>query len=115
MYGDSGRRCSHAGCTRRNVFEFEWDPAKAVSNVRKHGVSFDEAATVFADNLLLSMQDDEHSDFEQRWVSLGRSSEEQLLVVVHTYRELDDNTMAVRIVSARPATPRERRRYEQMP
>ena len=96
------------------MFEFEWDPAKAASNLRKHRVSFDEAVTVFADNLLLSMQDDEH-DFEQRWISLGRSSEEQLLVVVHTYRELDDNATTVRIISVRPATPRERRRYEQMP
>ena len=94
------------------MYEFEWDPAKAAGNVRKHGVSFDEAATVFADDLLLSMQDNEHGDLEQRWISQGQSSDGQLLVVIHTYRELDDDAMAVRIISARRATPRERRRYE---
>lgn len=92
------------------MFEFEWDPAKAASNVRKHGVSFEEAATVFVDDLLLSALDDEHGGFEQRWVSLGRSSGGQLMLVVHTYVKQD--AAAVRIISARPATPRERRRYE---
>ena len=96
------------------MFEFEWDPAKATSNLRKHGVSFDDAATVFADNLLLSALDDEHGGYEQRWVSLGRSSEDQILVVVHTYLERGDATL-VRIISARPATPSERRRYAMKP
>ena len=96
------------------MFEFEWDPAKAASNLRKHHVSFGDAATVFADNLLLSASDDEHGGFEQRWVSLGRSSNGQLMVVVHTHVERNDATV-VRIISARPATPRERRRYEMRP
>ena len=96
------------------MFEFEWDPAKAASNLRKHGVSFDDAATVLRDNLVLSVLDDEHGGFEERWVSLGRSSEGRLMVVVHTYLERDDATV-VRIISARPATPRERRRYEMGP
>ena len=96
------------------MFEFEWDPAKAADNVRKHGVSFDDAATVLADNLLLSVLDDEHGGSEQRWISLGRSIEGQLMVVVHTYFERDDATV-VRIISARTATPRERRRYEMGP
>ena len=97
------------------MFEFEWDPAKAASNARKHGVSFRAAATVFGDTLLLSMPDDEHSGSEQRWISQGRSSDGQLLVVIHTYRELGAGTTEVRIISARPATPRERRRYERQP
>ena len=105
---------SCVGATRPSVFEFEWDPAKAASNLRKHRVSFEEAATVFADNLLLSALDDEHGGFEQRWVSLGRSSEDQILVVVHTYLERGDATV-VRIISARPATPSERRRYAMRP
>ena len=96
------------------MFEFEWDPAKAATNLRKHGVSFEDAATVLADDLLLSRSDDEHGGFEQRWMSLGRSSSGQLVVVVHTTVERDDAT-AVRIISARPATPRERRRYEMRP
>ena len=86
------------------MFEFEWDPAKAASNVRKHGVSFEEAATVLADNLVLSAVDDEHGGFEQRWVSLGRSSEGQLMVVVHTHVERRD-AATVRIISARPQHP----------
>ena len=96
------------------MFEFEWDPAKAASNLRKHGVSFDDAATVLADDLVLSALDDEHGGFEERWISVGRSSEGQLVVVVHTYLERDDAPM-VRIISARPATPRERRRFEMRP
>ena len=96
------------------MFEFEWDPAKAASNARKHGVSFEEAATAFADELLLSMSDDEHGGGEERWVSQGRTHNGQLLVVVHTWRELDDRTL-VRIISARQATPKERRRYELTP
>ena len=96
------------------MFEFEWDPAKAASNARKHGVSFEDAATVFANDLLLSMLDDEHGGGEERWISQGRTHDGQLLVVVHTWRELDDRTL-VRIISARRTTPRERRRYELMP
>ena len=96
------------------MFEFEWDPAKAASNARKHGVSFEDAATVFANDLLLSMLDDEHGGAEERWISQGRTRDGQLLVVVHTWRELDDRTL-VRIISARRTTPRERRRYELMP
>ena len=93
------------------MFEFEWDPAKAASNVRKHGVSFGEAATVFQDDLLVSVTDDEHDGFEQRWTTVGQSSKRELLMVVHTYREMEDATV-VRIISARLATPRERRRHE---
>ena len=96
------------------MFEFEWDPAKAASNARKHGVSFADAATVFADKLLLSVPDDEHGAAEERWISQGQSHDGKLLVVVHTVRELDDRTL-VRIISARPATPRERQRYELTP
>lgn len=96
------------------MFEFEWDPAKAASNVRKHGVSFGDAATVFDDDLLVFTPDDEHGGFEQRWVSLGRSSGGDLTVVIHTYREANGTTV-VRIISARPATPKERRQYELRP
>ena len=96
------------------MFEFEWDPAKAASNARKHGVSFADAATVFGDELLLSMPDDEHGGGEARWISQGLSHDGKVLVVVHTWRDVDDGTL-VRIISARPATPRERRRYELTP
>lgn len=86
---------------------FEWDPNKAASNFRKHGVSFQEATTVFADPLSLTIPDLVHSDSEDRFVITGRSNIDRQLVVSHIFR--DDK---IRIVSARLATPAERRNYE---
>jgi hypothetical protein len=85
-----------------------WDPAKALINSGKHGVDFEEAATVFRDPLLLVQPDVEHSQEEERWIALGKSFRQLLLVVVHT-----DNERTIRIISARKAEPRERRQYEQ--
>jgi uncharacterized protein len=85
-----------------------WDPVKADANLGKHGVDFEEAATVFRDPLLLVIPDLEHSQEEERWIALGNSIRQLLLVVVHTE---DDST--IRIISARAAAPRERRQYEQ--
>jgi uncharacterized DUF497 family protein len=87
-----------------------WDPAKASANLAKHGVDFEEAATVFRDPLLLVQPDLEHSEDEERWLALGKSVRQLLLVAVHTE---DDQT--IRLISARTAEPRERRRYEQQP
>ncbi len=93
---------------------FEWDPAKAAENVRKHGVTFEEASHVFNDHLAQNRYDNEHSSSEQdRWVTLGRSRRE-LLVVVHTFVE-HMRTVTVRIISARLATRNERRSYEETP
>ncbi|MBA3811078.1 MAG: BrnT family toxin [Caulobacteraceae bacterium] len=92
--------------------EFDWDSAKARSNRAKHGVSFDEAVAVFADPLALSRLDD-HGVVEERWVTLGRNTPGRLLLVVHTYVELNQDRTAVRIISARPATLREARQYEE--
>jgi uncharacterized DUF497 family protein len=86
----------------------DWDPAKAASNLRKHGVSFAEAATALADELSVTGADPDHSVRESRFVTLGVSSAGRLLVVSHTER---GNTL--RIISARPATKRERRIYEE--
>jgi uncharacterized DUF497 family protein len=93
-------------------YHFEWDPAKALGNRRKHGVSFELAAEVFQDPLLLSMFDEEHSEHEERWVTLGQTSNGQLLVVIHTYQEIDERSAVVRIISARPAVKPERKQYE---
>ena len=87
---------------------FEWDEKKATSNSRKHGVSFAEAATVFADPFSLTIRDPAHSQEEDRFATLGTSHRGKLLVVVHTER--GDN---IRIISARPASRRERRTYEE--
>ncbi|MBI5800702.1 MAG: BrnT family toxin [Verrucomicrobia bacterium] len=88
--------------------DFEWDQAKASANLRKHGVSFEEAATVFADELSLAIPDPDHSRVEERFILLGTSYRGKMLVVVHTERG-----DSVRIISARPARRRERQQYEE--
>jgi uncharacterized protein len=87
---------------------FEWDERKAEQNLRKHGVSFDEASTVFGDSLSVTIDDPLHSADEHRFVILGYSVRQRLLVVVHTY-----HGKRVRLVSARAATRRERLMYEE--
>ena len=87
--------------------EFEWDDDKAELNEQKHGVTFPEAQTVFADPLALTGYDPDHSDAEDRYITMGTSLEGRLLVVAHTDRE-----DRVRIISAREASRRERRDYE---
>ena len=88
--------------------QFEWDPEKAAGNVRKHGVSFEDAATVFDDVLSLTGRDPDHSLGEQRSVTFGLSSAGRVLVVAHAER--GDR---IRIISARRATRPERRLYEE--
>lgn len=88
---------------------FDWDPRKDRRNQRKHGVGFDEASTVFADTLSITIADPDHSDDEERWVIMGLSHRQRLLIVVHT----EDEQEVVRIISARPANPDERREYEE--
>jgi uncharacterized DUF497 family protein len=88
--------------------EFEWDPDKAARNLTKHGVSFHEAATVFGDPLAITYSDPDHSDDEDRFLTFGHSSEGHLLVVSHT-----DRGDRIRIISARRATRRERKLYEE--
>jgi uncharacterized protein len=88
--------------------ECEWDPSKAAANLRKHGISFAEAATALADELSITGADPDHSKGEGRFVTFGVSSAGRLLVVAHTER--GDR---LRIISARPATKRERRIYEE--
>lgn len=86
----------------------EWDPAKAASNLRKHGVSFEEAATALADDYSVTGADPEHSIGESRFVTFGASNTGRLLVISHT--EQGD---VLRIISARRATKHERRIYEE--
>lgn len=92
--------------------EFAWDPVKAASNLRKHGVSFATAASVLLDRLALTVFDAKHSDLEQRWFTLGICSEGRLLAVSHTYATAGPGAALVRIISAREATRHERRQYE---
>jgi uncharacterized DUF497 family protein len=94
-------------------FEFDWDPAKAESNRRKHGVVFEDAMGVFADPLALSRLDEESGQGEERWVTIGRNPASNLLLVVHTYIELSADRAVIRIISARRPTRREVRQYEE--
>jgi uncharacterized protein len=92
--------------------EFDWDKEKARANVFKHGVAFEEALSVFGDPLAMTLFDDKHSDDEERWITLGLNNQGRLIVVVHTYNELDALRVQIRIISARPATRREARQYQ---
>ena len=83
------------------MIRFEWDPSKAASNLRKHGVSFEEAMSVFYDERAVQFFDDEHSGSEQRFILLGMSVEARILVVCHYERASGD---VIRIISARKAT-----------
>jgi uncharacterized protein len=90
--------------------QFEWDARKAAQNLVKHGVSFDEASTVFGDLLAGTILDPRHSSDEPRFVTIGLSTSQRLIVVAHAER--DDR---IRIISARRATRREKRKYESKP
>jgi uncharacterized DUF497 family protein len=87
--------------------EYEWDPAKARANLHKHGVHFSEAVTALEDEWALTIRD-EYSDVEDRWITLGRDSVGRVLVVVYSWRR-----ERIRLISARRATPAERRQYEE--
>ncbi|HFD32927.1 MAG TPA: BrnT family toxin [Gammaproteobacteria bacterium] len=89
------------------VLIFEWDDKKASQNIKKHGISFEEATTVFGDPFSITIYDPLHSREEDRFVILGMSDKNRILVVVHTER--NDR---IRIISARKATKKERKQYE---
>jgi uncharacterized protein len=91
----------------RMDIQVEWDLEKAAANLRKHGVSFEEAATVLGDPLSITLPDPDHSQQEQRYLLLGRSSSGRLLIVSHS-----EEAQRVRMISARAMTPKERRSYE---
>jgi len=88
--------------------QFEWDPKKAASNLRRHKVSFEEAATVFQDRLSVTVADPDHSTEEDHWIIVGLSHRFRLLIVSHTERGNH-----IRIISARELTHRERKEYEE--
>jgi uncharacterized DUF497 family protein len=87
--------------------QFEWDPRKAKENQKKHGVSFDEAVTAFYDPLSATFDDPDHSAIEQRYITIGFSSKNRLLVIAHVERGRN-----IRIITARPATTHERKKHE---
>jgi uncharacterized DUF497 family protein len=90
------------------MIQFEWDPSKSIANLEIHGVSFEEAGTAFRDTLSLTIYDPLHSEREDRFILLGTSDKDRLLVVVHTVRGIN-----IRLISARKATKTERKQYEE--
>lgn len=90
---------------------FAWDARKATRNLKKHGVSFEEAATVFADPEALEWEDLEHSRDENRFKRLGISSQGRVLILVYSYRGMKDGKETLRIITARRASPKEREAY----
>jgi len=94
-------------------YKFEWDPEKEKANIRKHKVSFRRAATVFRDPNQLSIYDEEHSEYEDRWITMGMDRGGVLQVVVHTFKRVEEDVSEIRIISARKATSRESRQYRE--
>lgn len=86
---------------------------KTRANVRKHNVSFERAATIFRDPHLLSIPDEEHSETEERWVTIGVDETDALVVISHTFVKTRRTSSRIRIISARKATKRERKQYEE--
>jgi len=92
-------------------YQFEWDQRKARQNAKKHGVTFERAATVFLDPEASSLFDDEHSQDEDRWITIGLDRGGALLVMCHTYREETEASARIRVISARRATRNEAKQY----
>jgi len=92
-------------------YNFEWDPAKAISNLSKHKISFESATSIFKDKNSISVFDDSHSKNEDRWATIGLDIKTRTLVVIHTYMSIDKDNCNIRIISARKATKQEEKIY----
>jgi len=97
------------------MYHFDWDPVKARSNLADHKVSFQLATTLFRDPLAITVYDEEHSEGEERWATLGQAENGQYLVVIHTFQQMNANDANIRLISARDATRREIQDYEEAP
>ena len=98
-----------------SVYEFEWDPAKEKANFNKHGVHFEQAAQVFRDPLALTIPDEEHSEIEMRWITLGTDASGRHVLVVHTFIQVNEELGRIRLISARRPTKAEIHAYEEEP
>jgi hypothetical protein len=94
-------------------YYFEWDPKKAKANKKKHGITFEQASTIFLDPRMISVFDTEHSEHEDRWATIGIDRNGVLLVVVHTFQQVDAESCRIRIISARKATKKESKQYQE--
>jgi|ERR1700722_11469806 uncharacterized DUF497 family protein len=95
------------------LYEFEWDPAKARTNLNKHGVDFEAAAKLFQDPLAITIPDTEHSETEPRWITLGKDATGRYVLVVHTFEQLSNDRARIRMISARRPTKAEVHNYEE--
>jgi uncharacterized protein len=94
-------------------YNFDWDPIKEKQNIRKHQISFHLASTVFRDRYQLTLYDEEHSEDEDRWITIGLDEKGILRVVIHTFVQIDLNSCLIRIISARKATRKEIQYYQE--
>lgn len=94
-------------------YYFDWDPNKAKVNLKKHGVSFEQSSGIFIDPRAVTVFDDERSENEDRWATIGIDKNGILLVVVHTFRQVDNRYIKIRIISARKATRKEIKQYQE--
>jgi uncharacterized DUF497 family protein len=94
-------------------YNFEWDRNKANKNLLKHKISFEGATSVFRDEYAISISDEEHSDNEERWLTIGMDEVTRTLVVIHTYMSIDENNCTIRLISARKATNKEQQIYKE--
>ena len=94
-------------------YNFEWDPSKAKKNLSKHKISFEDATSIFKDKNSISVFDESHSEDEERWATIGLDTKTRTLVVIHTYISYDKDTYSIRMISARKATKREIKYYNE--
>ena len=94
-------------------YYFDWDPNKAKANRKKHGIGFEQASTIFLDPRMITVFDTEHSENEDHWVTIGTDRNGILLVVIHTFQQLDADCCKIRIISARKATRKESKQYQE--
>jgi len=92
-------------------YNFEWDPVKAKLNLQKHKINFERAAEIFLDPFMLSQFDDEHSEKEDRWITIGQDRNNITIVVNHAFKEINSDSSTIRIISARLATKKENKQY----
>ena len=92
-------------------YNFEWDLNKAKKNLSKHKISFESATTIFRDERAISISDEEHSDEEERWLTIGMDEVTRTLVVIHTFISIDQDNCNIRMISARKATKKEQKAY----
>lgn len=92
-------------------YNFEWDPVKAKLNLQKHKINFERAAEIFLDPFMLSQFDDEHSEKEDRWITIGQDRNNITIVVNHAFKEINSDSSTIRIISARRATKKENKQY----